>query len=146
NGEWFLFAYDKLRKDIRTFVPARIQSARFTGESFVKKLKFSVQKFLRDSFGVHCGSGNYSIVIRFNENVADYIREKKWHESQQLIELPDGGVEMRLTLSSLVEIQRWILSWGGNAVVLEPPELASSVKEAAERILQVYSNQTKQFD
>ena len=26
NGEWFLFAYDHLRKDIRTFVPARIQA------------------------------------------------------------------------------------------------------------------------
>jgi predicted DNA-binding transcriptional regulator YafY len=26
NGEWFLFAYDHARKDIRTFVPARIQS------------------------------------------------------------------------------------------------------------------------
>ena len=26
NGEWFLFAYDHLRKDIRTFVPARIKA------------------------------------------------------------------------------------------------------------------------
>ena len=25
NGEWYLFAYDHVRKDIRTFVPARIQ-------------------------------------------------------------------------------------------------------------------------
>src|SRR5687767_1727625 len=26
NGEWFLFAYDHLRNDLRTFVPSRIQS------------------------------------------------------------------------------------------------------------------------
>src|SRR5690348_11950803 len=25
NGEWYLFAYDHLRKDLRTFVPARIK-------------------------------------------------------------------------------------------------------------------------
>src|SRR5580692_6322681 len=27
NGEWFLFAFDHARKDIRTFAPARMQSA-----------------------------------------------------------------------------------------------------------------------
>ena len=138
NGEWFLFAYDTLRKDIRTFVPSRISSIKLTGQTFEKKHKFSIQKFLRDSFGVHSGSANYNIVIRFNERVADYVREKKWHDSQQLIELPDGSVEIRLILSSLVEIQRWILSWGGNAVVLEPPELIQSIKEAAMRILDNY--------
>src|ERR1039457_6991712 len=26
NGEWFLFAFDHLRKDLRTFVPARIKA------------------------------------------------------------------------------------------------------------------------
>lgn len=146
NGEWFLFAYDKMRNDIRTFVPSRIQSVLLTGKIFKKKIRFSVQNFLRDSFGVHSGSGSYSIAIRFNEKVADYVREKKWHESQQLIELPDGGVEMRLTLSSLVEIQRWILSWGGNAVVVEPPELVQGVRESAERIVQIYSEKAKQVE
>ena len=34
NGEWFLFAYDHRRKDIRTFAPARIKSARPTGQTF----------------------------------------------------------------------------------------------------------------
>src|SRR5882757_9436818 len=37
NGEWFLFAYDHLRKDIRTFVPARIQAVRKTGEVFLRQ-------------------------------------------------------------------------------------------------------------
>ena len=34
NGEWYLFAYDHLRKDIRTFVPARIKSIKQTGKTF----------------------------------------------------------------------------------------------------------------
>lgn len=143
NGEWFLFAYDKMREDIRTFVPSRIQSVKPTGKIFEKKIRFSLEKFLRDSFGVHSGSGNFSIVIRFNEKVADYVREKKWHKSQQLIELPDGSIEMRLTLSSLVEIQRWILSWGGNAIVLEPPELVQSVKEAAQKIVDSHTGKQR---
>ena len=31
NGEWYLFAFDHLRQDVRTFVPARIQSVRRHG-------------------------------------------------------------------------------------------------------------------
>jgi len=136
NGEWFLFAYDHLRKDIRTFVPARIASISATGKAFARPKTFSVEKMLRDSFGVHSGHGDYEVVIRFDSFAADYIREKRWHPSQQLRELRDGGVELKLKLSSLGEIQRWILGWGGSAQVLKPAELVHSVREAAERILQ----------
>ncbi len=135
NGEWFLFAFDHLRRDIRTFVPARIQSAQPTGQTFTRPAKFSVEKILRDSFGVVSGTGEHRVIIQFNAYAADYIREKRWHPSQELRELKDGGVELRLKLSSLGEIQRWILGWGGSATVVEPAELVASVRDAAERIL-----------
>jgi predicted DNA-binding transcriptional regulator YafY len=135
NGEWYLFAYDHLRKDIRTFVPARIKSIRQTGVSFKRKENFSLEKRLRDSFGVHSAEGEFHVVLRFNNQVADYIREKRWHESQELKELKDGGVELRMKLSSLSEVERWVLSWGGNATVMQPRELADSVKGAAKKLL-----------
>jgi len=135
NGEWFLFGYCHLRRDIRTFVPARIQAVEPTGKSFERPKKFSLEKRLKDSFGVHSGQGEYDVVIRFNELVAEYIREKRWHDSQQLRELKDGGVELRLKLSSLVEIERWVLSWGGDAIALEPLELVDAVQEAAKKIM-----------
>jgi predicted DNA-binding transcriptional regulator YafY len=136
NGEWFLFAHCHLRNDIRTFVPARILDVKPTGVTFVLPHKFSLEKRLRDSFGVLTGHGEFNVVIAFDELAADYIREKRWHPSQQLTELEDGGVQLRLKLSSLAEVQRWILSWGGRAAVLAPAELAESVKAAARAILQ----------
>ncbi|HKI72251.1 MAG TPA: WYL domain-containing protein, partial [Verrucomicrobiae bacterium] len=136
NGEWFLFAYCHLRNDIRTFVPSRIQEAELTGKTFIRPQKFSLEKRLRDTFGVVTGQGEFEVVIRFDELVSDYIREKRWHPSQQLIELEDGGVELRLKLSSLAEIQRWILSWGGQACALAPAELVESLKAAARMILE----------
>jgi proteasome accessory factor B len=135
NGEWYLFAYDHARKDIRTFVPARVQSVKLTGQTFERPQKFSLEKRLRDSFGVHSGEGEYEVVIRFNARAADYVREKKWHESQQLRELKGGGVELKLKLSSLMEIERWVLSWGGDAQVLKPCELVEAVRKSAEAIL-----------
>ena len=135
NGEWFLFAFDHLRQDIRTFVPARIKAMKSTGNTFPRPQKFSLEKRLRDSFGVHSAKGEFQVAIRFNEHVADYIREKRWHDSQQLVELKDGGVELHLKLSSLEEIERWVLNWAGNAVIIKPPQLAEMVKRSAENIL-----------
>jgi len=136
NGEWFLFAFDHLRQAMRTFVPARIESVEVTGKSFVRPEKFSLERTLRDSFGVHSGQGVFDVAIRFNSSTASYIREKRWHPSQQLRELKGGAVELRLRLSSLGEIERWILGWGGNAVPIRPPELVASIKRAAGNILQ----------
>lgn len=135
NGDWYLFAFDHLRNAIRTFVPARIQSAKATGETFERSAQFAADNHLSDSFGIHSRQGNFEVAIRFGKAVADYIREKRWHPSQVLLELEDGGVEVRLKLGSLVEVQRWILGWGGDATVLRPPELVASVRAAAQRIL-----------
>jgi proteasome accessory factor B len=135
NGEWFLFAFDHLRNDVRTFVPARIKTVRETGETFDRPAGFSLERRLRDSFGVHSGDGLYDVWLRFTPGVADYIREKRWHDSQTLRELKGGGVELRLRLSSLSEIERWVLGWGGNVVVLKPGELVNSVRRAAKSIL-----------
>jgi predicted DNA-binding transcriptional regulator YafY len=135
NGEWFLFAWDHARQDMRTFVPARVQSAKPTGRTFTRPQKFSLEVRLRDSFGIFSGQGQYTVVIRFNPHAADYVREKKWHPSQQLRELRGGGLELSLKLSSLAEVERWVLSWGGEAVVVKPRELADSVRRAARSIL-----------
>jgi proteasome accessory factor B len=135
NGEWFLFGYDHLRKDIRTFVPARIKSVRTTGTRFEKPTDFSLEQRLKDSFGVHFGVGRHDVVIRFAPEVADYIREKRWHHSQELKELRGGGAELKLRLSSLGEVERWVLSWAGQATVIRPGELAARVQSAAAAIL-----------
>jgi predicted DNA-binding transcriptional regulator YafY len=135
NGEWFLFAYDHLRADIRTFVPARIKHIRPTGKRFPRPEQFSLEQRLRGSFGVHSGKGEHDVVIRFDETAADYIREKKWHSTQELKELRTGGVELRMTLSSLNEVERWILGWGGKARAIRPAELVEAVATAARKLL-----------
>jgi proteasome accessory factor B len=135
NGEWFLFAHDHLRQDLRTFVPARMQAIKRTGKTFPRPQEFSLEKRLRGSFGVRSGHGDYTVVLRFTPRVTDYVREKKWHESQQRRDLRDGGVELTLRLSGLEEVTRWVLSWGGDARVVKPRELAEAVRQSARRLL-----------
>ena len=106
-----------------------------TGKTFPRPAKFSLEKRLHDSFGVFSGQGEFNVVIRFDEFGAGYIREKKWHPSQELRELKDGGAELRMKLSSLEEVQRWVLSWGGHAKAMAPKDLVEKVRASAQRIL-----------
>ncbi|MFO1477073.1 MAG: WYL domain-containing transcriptional regulator [Verrucomicrobiota bacterium] len=140
NGEWYLFGFDHWRQDLRTFNPARIRNVRLTGKSFEKPGNFSLEDRLRHSFGVYSGKNRHKVVIRFSPRAADYIREKKWHGSQKLKDLPGGAVELQLELSSLSEVRRWILSWEGEAVPIAPPELVDSYRETARRILRSEAN------
>ena len=140
NGEWFLFAHCHLRGDIRTFSPARIKDFKETGVFFEPPKKFSLEQRLRGSFAVVTGDKEQEVVIQFNELVADYIREKNWHQTQTQREMVDGGVELTMRLNSLTEVQRWVMNWCGNAKVIKPPELIQSVREAAKKILENKSN------
>lgn len=139
NGEWYLFAHDLLRNAIRTFAASRIQSATPTGKTFPKTQSFDLGRYLKGSFGIYSSQGDYSVVVHFSPAVAEYIREKRWHPSQKVSDLPDGGVELRLRLGSLVEIRRWILGWGPDAHVIQPPELVEALREDAHRMWKAHS-------
>jgi predicted DNA-binding transcriptional regulator YafY len=66
--------------------------------------------------------------IRFDKFAAQFIRERVWHPSQQIQELTGGEVELRITLSSLHEIEPWVLSWGQHAKVMGPKELIAHIR------------------
>ena len=81
------------------------------------------------------GHGNYAVRIRFDALAGQLVSERQWHGSQKIKALPGGGIEMRMELGSLEEVERWILSWGKRARVLEPPELVERMR-ATLRVLE----------
>ena len=128
---WYLIGFDLMRGELRTFAVPRVSAPRVTTAEFKRPADFDPEKFFAKAFGVFGGDGDYRVVVRFSAAVADRIREREWHDSQQLRELPDGGLELELRLGALPEIERWVLSWGAHARVMEPPELRERMKKTA---------------
>jgi len=64
--------------------------------------------------------GLYTVKVRISPGWARWVGEKIWHDSQKIFKLPGGGPEMTFRVAGLDEIKRWILSFGLEAVVLEP--------------------------
>lgn len=52
------------------------------------------------------------------------------HKTQELIEQPDGSVEITLRLNNLIEVKHEILRWRELAEVLEPAALRTAVCES----------------
>ena len=78
------------------------------------------------------------MVVRFSAASADRVREREWHESQKLRDAAHGGVELTLQLGALEEVERWILEWGAEAEVLQPPELRARVRATVEALAKIY--------
>jgi proteasome accessory factor B len=138
DNRWYLVGHDVDRGDIRTFVLGRVSGRAVVGEAFEKPKDFSVEKYLRGSFTVMKGRGDYEVVIEFDAWATDQVRGRLWHSSQQVTELPGGGSHMRMHLSGLDEVERWVLSWGTHATVMQPEVLAERVGRAAREVARRY--------
>ena len=74
----------------------------------------------------------------FPPDAASYIKEKIWHESQEIHPQDDGSIIFEAEVAGTDEIKFWIMSWGSKAEVLEPESLRDEIREEAEVILERY--------
>ncbi|HEX8679076.1 MAG TPA: WYL domain-containing transcriptional regulator [Chthoniobacterales bacterium] len=139
ENQWYVFAEDLERKDLRTFALPRMRNVRLTNTTFRRPANFSISKVLSGSFGVFEGGKKHRIKLQFDAFAARLVSERTWHDSQKFREAKDGSATLELELGSLEEIQRWILSWGSHVHVLAPAELIQRVREEAERISRLYA-------
>lgn len=138
ENHWYLFAYDVARQAIRTFALGRLRDPKLTGRRFSLPRDFDLDEYLRGSLGVFRGQADYEVVIDFDAWAGDLIRGRRWHATQELIELPGGEVRLRLRLNSLEEAERWVLSWGIHATVVRPSALARRLGDIAQELSRRY--------
>ena len=138
ENQWYLFAFDLARKQLRTFALPRMRKVKSTNLKFKRPADFSITKHLNDSFGVFTGTGHHVVQIWFDKFAAQLVSERNWHTSQRMKPLPNGEMEMTLQLGSLEEIERWILSWGTHARVLKPAKLLDNIRKIAESVCRSY--------
>lgn len=138
HNQWYVIGFDLDRKEKRTFALPRIRKVVLTKRSFVRPADFSLEKHLGSAFGIFTGAGDHRIEIRFDSWAAQLVRECFWHDSQRFTERKDGSLEMELRLDSLEEVERWILSFGAHAQVLQPKELRTRIATAAQGLLDAH--------
>ena len=127
ENQWYLFGFDLVRQQIRTFALPRMRKVRNTRTGFRRPADFSISKHLSDSFGVFKGKAHHRVRLHFDAFATRLVSERQWHPSQKIKRLADGEIELSMTLGGLEEVERWILSWGAHATVIDPSQLKQSV-------------------
>ncbi len=117
------------KNDVRTFLLDRMRDTECAvTERFTLPQSFSIDEYFQGQFGIWRGGEPRRVVIEFDARVAEFVRTRRVHPSQEVTALPGGGVRLAMTIGDLTEVATWILGFGETAVVLEPPDLVERVK------------------
>ena len=136
QGGLYLMAFVPEYDAFRTFAVERIRGISLHEERFTP-VDLPEDTFAH-SLGVNQGSPE-RIEIAFDRQNAPYIRERRWHASQQIGDAPEGGILVTLDVTNDWALRSWILSFGPLAKVLSPATLASQIKDEVVRAAARYA-------
>lgn len=139
RGDWYLIAYDELRRGIRNFLVGRIVEWKVLTDKFKRDPQFSIAQYMGTAFQAERGGEAVEVIVRFTPNAARYIREKHWHDSQRIEDLENEGLILTFQTSGLGEVKRWVLQYGGDAEVIAPASLREVCKKEIKSMIKLYS-------
>jgi predicted DNA-binding transcriptional regulator YafY len=128
DGDWYLIAYCHRREDVLMFATPRIREVGETGNKFERPADFCINDYLDVGFRKVRGNGPLQTVrLRFSAHAACYVREKVWHPTQKLRSHADGTLTLTIRVNHLLEVKRWVLSFGADCEVRAPKELQAEI-------------------
>ncbi len=128
-GNWYVVAWDHLADAERMFRVDRMREVRPTGETFEPRGLPGPGRELYTP-----GAEDRTVRLRLGPGarwVAEYYRVDRAVER-------DGALEVSLPTKDLAWVAKLLLRLGGEARVLEPPELADATRALAEETLALY--------
>ena len=138
HGGLYLYARAHEYGEVRTFAVERIERIEVLEAGFEIPADFSVSEYARGAFGITGGRPEV-VEIAFDTEMAGYIRERVWHESQALEEQADGSVLLRMNVTTGWELRSWIKGFLPHARVLKPASLREAIVADLERSLRAWN-------
>ncbi|MGL6195764.1 MAG: helix-turn-helix transcriptional regulator [Thermoguttaceae bacterium] len=138
SGSLYLVGHSQKNRQIRHWKIQRMLHTKLTTGHFERPADFDLRTHLAGSFGICKGEHLTKVGVKFSAKVARYVSEAKWHQSQINIPQKNGSLISEFTLDSTKELTRWVLSFGKDAQIIEPPELREKIKLELQELLKCY--------
>lgn len=137
DGFWYLVALCHRHQETRLFRVDRIRDLDATEQKFSPPTDYSYEEYMGAAWQMERGE-EFSFKVRFFSQTARFVRETNFHPSQEIIEEPGGTIIFTAKACGLRSILRWVLPFGDEAEVLEPPELRMTVAKTMAAGLERY--------
>jgi predicted DNA-binding transcriptional regulator YafY len=136
---WYVIGRSSLHRSTRTFNVGRIRQLEPLEDNYQIPRGFSIERYLGNAWHLIPEPGpDHEVLIRFSRLVAQNVAEVVWHKTQQVHHNDDGTLDFRVKVSGVGEISWWVLGYGDQAQVLQPPQLRQIVAERATRTAHQY--------
>jgi len=126
RGGLYLYARAHEYDEVRTFAVERAQKMEILDVGFEIPADFSPSEYARSAFGISGGKAE-TVELVFRPEMAGYIRERTWHESQQLSEDADGSVRLVMGVAPGFELKAWIKGFLPDVEVVRPKALRDEI-------------------
>jgi proteasome accessory factor B len=136
QGGLYLMAFVPAYSELRTFAVERIAHLGPHKETFTPVPELDADPF-QHSLGVHRGPTT-KVQLQFDPRIAETVKERSWHPSQQFKDRSDGSVVMTLDVCDDYALRSWILGFGRYVRVLTPATLVAWVQDEVEGTLAQY--------
>jgi predicted DNA-binding transcriptional regulator YafY len=120
---------------------SRIDAAEVVGSPFPypDKNSYDPERVFADSFGIFVEE-RYAIQdveVSFNRRWAPFVQSHRWHRSQESF-VREGRIHVRLRVRLCPEVIQWILGFGPDVRVVDPPALRRRIAGLAARMARVH--------
>jgi len=131
---WYVHGYCLLREDFRIFRLTRIRDLEVTGPSFLRRDEPPQGELLR--WGRRTHDSMLNLVLHFSPRIRAKVDD--YFEPDEIEQQPDGTVVVRTARPDEPWLYTYLLGYGADVRVLEPPEAAAKLRALAEAIVKLY--------
>ncbi len=137
KGSIYLLAEDLEEKKVKVFGVPRMTDAKMLNEPYDCE-PVNPEEYFKGSFGIFQGGEPVEVKIEFEPAIAPFVRERRWHGTQRVVNRAGGGIVLSLDVAITPELVQWILGFGCSAAVTQPRELGEQIRVAAEKTAAIY--------
>lgn len=138
----YVIGYDHTRADVRTFHVGRLAKVELTEVRFEPRPEIDLYALLTRAWAINWGVDGVvrRVRLRFPPGrITARVKASEWHLSQEIVDQPDGGCVLAVTVGDWIEMLPFILQWGGDCEVLEPRDLRDEVARKVRAAAALYT-------
>lgn len=139
KGGLYLVAEDLVDRKVKVFALPRMKDAEMISDHYEGDIS-TPEDFFGGAIGVYSSGDVYEVAIDFSPEVASFVKERRWHPTQRIVQRDKGAIRLHLEVARTPELWQWILGFGPNAEVVSPKGLRDEISNLAKKTLKKYSN------
>ena len=128
SGRVYCIGYDHARRDKRTFAVDNVTEPHVLAKTFVKPSEFRIEEYAAGSIsGVLHSDETTSVRVAFAPRVAKAAIAARVIAERQIDRHDDASADITYRVTDVEELVRWVLGWGAQAEILDPPEARARI-------------------